>query len=68
MSWRLECNIPLLNNLDSNSENFPLVASTVTESLRLCRVPALLRIASVDIEFQADLAEVGHCKHGQVRV
>ncbi len=54
MSWRLKCNTPLLNNPDSISENFSLVASAVTESLRLCRVPASLRIASADIEFQAD--------------
>ncbi|PBK58680.1 cytochrome P450 [Armillaria solidipes] len=44
----------LYNNPDSISENFPLVASAVTESLRLCMLPASLRIASADIKFQAD--------------
>ncbi|PBK97153.1 hypothetical protein ARMGADRAFT_1134037 [Armillaria gallica] len=44
----------LYNNPDSISENFPLVASAVTEPLRLCTPPASLRIASADIEFQAD--------------
>ncbi len=57
---------PLYNNLDSISENFPLVASTVTESLHLCTLPASLRIVSADIEFQANNGSAFVVRRGEM--
>ncbi|KAK0474454.1 cytochrome P450 [Armillaria luteobubalina] len=56
----------LYNDPDSISANFPLVVSAVTESLRLCMLPASLRIASIDIEFQADNRPIFVVRRGEM--